>query len=337
MAVAKVDPGFCFNASRNTVETPRPPVQLCLSEALNMTEPILVTGAAGFLGRHVAHAAAARGFTVQGLGHGRANPDAGMAAWTQGDVTLETLRHLDPAPAVIFHCAGGASVAYSIDHPVEDFRRTVDSILAVLEFARLSPAPVKVVLPSSAGVYGSAARLPSRVDDPLVPVSPYGLHKRIAEDLCRSYARQYGVPVAIVRLFSVYGPGLRKQLLWDACRRLGRGEGSFAGDGFETRDWLHVEDAADLMVLAADHAAADHPVVNGAAGKAVTVRAVVETLGQHLPGAPRPTFSGERRPGDPAHYHADISEAVAWGWSPRHGLDEGLRGYVAWYLSEAAS
>lgn len=301
----------------------------------------LVTGSAGFLGRHVARSVASSSNTrVVGLGHGRAGEDLsgwGIADWQEGQVTLESLRALKVPPSVIFHCAGGASVAASIEDPVGDFRRTVDSTLAVLEFARLSPTPVKVVLPSSASVYGAAHRLPSQIDDPLAPVSPYGLHKKFAEDLSRSYARQYGVPVAIVRLFSVYGPGLRKQLLWDACARLGRGDGAFAGDGYETRDWLHVQDAADLMILAAHHASPDHPVVNGAAGEAVTVRAVVETLARYLPGAPAPTFSGKRRPGDPVHYLADISEAAAWGWAPRRGLDEGLHDYAHWYLSEATS
>lgn len=298
----------------------------------------LVTGAAGFLGRHVARAAAARGYEVTGIGHGLPNPslsDWGVSHWHEADVTLENLRALPETPDVIFHCAGGASVAYSVTHPMEDFRRTVDGTLSVLEYARTAgtaaATAIKVVLPSSAGVYGLAPTLPSKVGDLLNPVSPYGLHKKMAEELCVSYGRQFGLPAAIVRLFSVYGPELRKQLLWDACTRLTKGENTFSGTGGETRDWLHVEDAASLLLAAVDHAGPDVPIVNGAAGVAVEVRDVVQLLAESLPGAQPPRFSGERRIGDPEHYHADIAGALAWGWKPRQNWRDGISGYATWF------
>lgn len=296
---------------------------------------VLVTGAAGFLGRNVSKLARANGYEVAGIGHGDLSPEDlstwGMTAWHQSDVTLTALQELTDAPDLIVHCAGSASVAFSVENPVADFRRTVDSTLAVLEFARTSAKEIRVVLTSSAGVYGLVNQLPIRVEESPNPISPYGLHKKIAEDLCRSYSKNYGIPTAIVRLFSVYGPGLKKQLLWDACRKLTRGEAEFSGTGEETRDWIHVEDASRLLLVAADKASGDAPIVNGGTGESASVKAVLEVLSAKLSDAPSPRFNNSVRAGDPAHYKADIAEATSWGWSPQWHWRDGIGSYATWY------
>jgi UDP-glucose 4-epimerase len=295
---------------------------------------VLVTGAFGFLGRHVARAAAAAGLEVRGIGHGSWTRSEwrnwGLSDWHVADVTLEALASYGGEPDVIFHCAGSGAVAFSMTHPAQDFERSVLTTRDVLEYVRLYRQQAKVVLPSSAGVYGTVEVMPITVDSPLRPVSPYGLHKRMAEDLCCSYARHFGVGAAIVRLFSVYGPGLRKQLLWDACNRLSQGDAQFGGTGEETRDWIHVDDAAALMVQAARMASPACPIANGGAG-AATIRSMVERIADRLGQGTAAHFSGLSRPGDPTHYQADRAEALAWGWHPRHDLSAGIDSYVDWF------
>lgn len=302
-----------------------------------MAEFALVTGAYGFVGRHVARALAARGTHVTGLGHGSWGRDEwrqwGVAEWHTADVSLDTLTTYAGEPDLVFHCAGSGSVAFSMTHPMQDWQRTVGSTLAVLEYLRLQRPTARLVVPSSAGVYGVAARLPIAVGDELAPASPYGVHKKMAEDLCLSYGRHFGIRSALVRLFSVYGIGIRKQLLWDACRKLSEGAATFAGTGFETRDWLHVEDAAQLMLSAAAHAASACPIVNGGSGSAVCIRDVVALIAGRL-GADY-SFTGSARAGDPSHYQADAEQALAWGWSPQRVLDVELGAYVDWYRSGA--
>ncbi|HEV2674622.1 MAG TPA: NAD-dependent epimerase/dehydratase family protein [Aliidongia sp.] len=303
-----------------------------------MTGVAVVTGAYGFVGRHVARSAAANGYRVIGIGHGSWGRDEwqswGLADWHTAEVTLETLSTYVDTPAVVFHCAGSGSVPFSLAHPVRDYERNVSTTLAVLEFARLHCPAANVVVASSAGVYGAATQMPIRTTDALNPVSPYGMHKRIAEDLCRSYGRNFGIRSVNVRLFSIYGIGIRKQLLWDACMKLSAGDNAFGGTGDETRDWLHVEDAGDLMVRAGDHATSAGAVVNGGTGVAVPIRDIVEAIAADLGCAEPPRFSGRIRAGDPAHYQADISDALSWGWAPRKDLRQEIGRYVEWFRSD---
>lgn len=297
-----------------------------------------VLGAAGFVGRHAARALAGAGYQVVGIGHGTWLRDEwrdwGLSEWHMTDISVESLLTYADKPEVLIQCAGSGSVAFSMAHPAQDFRRSVDTTLAALDFVRLHAPDCRVVLPSSAAVYGTAERMPIRIDDPLHPESPYGVHKKIAEDLCRSYARTFGVHSAIVRLFSVYGVGLRKQLFWDACTKLVQGEVEFAGTGEELRDWLAVQDAAALLITAAARASADCPIVNGGTGESANVRTIVEGLARALGLTVQPTFSGARRSGDPIGYEADITEALGWGWRAEQSLAGGLAAYAAWFLED---
>jgi UDP-glucose 4-epimerase len=304
-----------------------------------MSGTVLITGAYGFIGRHVARALAAREFHVVGIGHGSWDRTEwcswGLAEWHTADVTLETLTTYARDTDLVFHCAGSGSVPFSMKHPKQDWQRTVESTLEVLEFIRLRRPDARLIIPSSASVYGSVMNMPISTDALLRPASPYGAHKKIVEELCRSYAQHFGVRSALVRLFSVYGIGIRKQLLWDACSKLSRGITDFAGTGQETRDWLHVEDAAELLIYAAKRASIVCPVVNGGEGVAVSIRDVVELIACRFDNGLAPTFSDELRAGDPTHFHADISGALAWGWLPKRDRRTEMNAYVDWFNSGA--
>jgi UDP-glucose 4-epimerase len=301
------------------------------------TRHALVTGAAGFIGRHVCRHLAQLGWTVHGIGHGRLSPSErkrwGIDQWRSSDITLSSLRRLHVRLDAIIHCAGGNSVAHSLAHPADDFHRNVTSLLQVLEYVRLASPGACVVYPSSAAVYGDASDEPLPETAPAQPVSPYGVHKRIAEELCRSYGAHYGVATTVIRLFSVYGPGLRRQLWWDACRKAVHGERTFWGTGKEIRDWLHVNDAAALLCLAIANASGGCPIVNGGSGTGVAVDMIVRTIFRAFHIKETPCFTGGQRPGDPLHYRADIRRAAEWGWSPGYRWEEGLSAYVEWFRS----
>jgi UDP-glucose 4-epimerase len=299
---------------------------------------VLVTGASGTIGRHVARAFAARGCTVAGIGRGDWSPGQqaawGLSSWRPGEVDLENLSAFACVPDVIVHCAGSGAVGASFAAPHVDFQCNVATTAAVLEFMRIRCPNATLVFPSSAAVYGMAEELPTQERAPLRPVSPYGLHKKLAEEMVAHYAATFGFAASVVRLFSIYGEGFRKQLLWDACHRISDGHVEFFGTGEESRDWLHVEDTAALLAQAAVHATRDCPVANGASGERVSVRLILTELFRLMGRQDTPRFRGEARPGDPQHYHADIARARAWGWQPAIPWQDGLRRYVEWYRRE---
>lgn len=288
------------------------------------TAPVaLVTGAAGFIGAHVQRGLVAAGWQVAACGRGTALPRLGA----------DELAALPPLELVV-HCAGGSSVARSVAAPLDDFADTVPPLAHLFEHVRTRSPQARVVLLSSAAVYGDARTFPIAESSPLAPISPYGCHKLMCEQLAASYGRSYGVASAVLRLFSVYGPGLRKQLLWDACKKAQAGERRFAGSGREVRDWLHIDDAVALILAVADVAAPTVPVINGGTGVSTSVAAVVRQLFAALD-AGEPEFAGGGRAGDPARYIADISEARALGWSPTVSIGEGVPEYVRWFRDSA--
>jgi UDP-glucose 4-epimerase len=296
---------------------------------------VVVTGAHGFLGRHVCRAASWAGHEVIGIGHGDWTEDVwrrwGLSAWHELDVTLATLLTHAGSPDVIVHCAGSSSVGFSLENPAQDFDRTAGTTLEVLEFLRSCSSDTALVYPSSGAVYGRAEKFPITEDRPLAPISPYGVHKKIAEDLCRSYGTTFGLRVAIVRIFSAYGTELRKQLLWDASRRALVGDCRFGGTGDETRDWVHAEDVAGLLLVAADHAKPDAAIINGATGREASVRDVLAVLFEELGTDREPEFTGLVRAGDPERVVGDPSRAMSLGWTPKWSWPDGVRDYARWF------
>lgn len=310
-----------------------------------MTRTVLVTGGAGFLGQACARRFRAAGWHVVGLGHGRWTDDEARAAgydrWVNAGVTAEALASLADLGQdlrAVAHCASNGSVPYSLEQPLDAYERTVGSTVVLLEHLRRHVPSAVVLYPSSAAVYGATPDRPLHETDAPNPVSPYGFHKQMVETLLAAHAACFGQPTVAVRFFSIYGPGLRKQLLWDASARLLSGESplTFFGTGDETRDWIHVEDAAALMLHLAERAAvtpsadARLEIVNGASGERVTVRDVLGRLARALGSTTEIRFNGTVRAGDPRFYHAATARMHATGWRPTIALADGLAAYAGW-------
>src|SRR5262245_60209175 len=263
---------------------------------------LLITGVLGFIGGSVARGGARLGPGVIGVGRAaRAPADLPCRyAHVEGESALAELV-AGAAPDAILHAAGSASVGASIAAPREDFERAVVPWATLLEAVRRSGARPRVMLPSSAAVYGDPAHLPVAESAPAAPISPYGYHKLVCELLGREYAACFGLDVIALRLFSVFGPAQRRLLVWELFDQLA-GPADVAvlqGTGRETRDYLHVDDvAAAVLGLAALPIAAEgrFEAVNVASGEEIAAIEVARLLGDRVAPGKRIECRGAERP-----------------------------------------
>jgi UDP-glucose 4-epimerase len=304
----------------------------------------VVTGAAGFIGSHLADSLLADGHEVVGVDafvdyYPRAVKERNLArARDHGAFELVegALQDLDLRPvldgaAQVFHLAAQAGVRSSWGR---DFAQYSDH--NVLATQRLLEASVAAGIPrfvyaSSSSVYGDSPSLPLREDSPCRPLSPYGVTKLAAEHLGRLYERGYGLPVVSLRYFTVYGPRQRPDMAFHrflaACRDSRRV--SVYGDGEQTRDFTYVDDAVSATRRAGE---SGRPgcVYNVGGGDRVSINEVLRRIGEITGRGVEIQREGAQK-GDMRDTFADTTAARAdLGFRSTVGLSEGLRKEWEW-------
>jgi UDP-glucose 4-epimerase len=290
---------------------------------------VVVTGGAGFIGANLVRELVRRGSSVAIVDTfvGGRFDDRLVAGVPVHEVDIRNERALTDVFAgasCVFHLAALPRVQDSIDHPRETHDVNVNGTLAVLEAARAAGV-TRVVLASSAAVYGDQETVPLREDLPALPKSPYGLHKYIGERMLALWSDLYGLETVSLRFFNVYGPYFDPDgpyaLVVGRFLKL-RAEGkplTIAGDGTHTRDYVHVRDIVEGLILAAERSSVGHGEVMNLASGAET--SVLE-LAAHIGGATEPTparIEPARSCGARERAHALL------GWVPSVGLSEGIR------------
>jgi len=295
----------------------------------------MILGGGGFIGRHLAATLALRGVEVLAIGHGRGlEPACTSYSWQEMHLPSAELTDVisNWRPEVLIHAASTADVGRSIREPAHDFENSVRVWAGVLEAVRLASHDCKLIYLSSAAVYGNPTSIPVRETDAAQPVSPYGHHKHICELLARCYCEQYGLKISIIRIFSAYGPGLARQLIWDICCQVRAGQVvRLMGTGAERRDLVNVVDVVGAIELVASRGETDCEVYNLGSGHGVTIRDVAETLLDVFGTECNLVFSGVVRAGDPLHWEAEINRLSRIGYTPSIDMRSGLEEYVSWF------
>ena len=314
---------------------------------------VLVTGAAGFIGYHVAEALLARGEDVIGLDELNAYYDprlkqarldrlAGRPGFrfVKGDIADEEARADAAGQGTIdriVHLAAQAGVRYSIENPRAYVRSNLVGHVNVLELARGLGAGLKhLVYASSSSVYGGNDKAPFAETDAVEkPVSLYAATKRADELMSHTYSHLYGMPQTGLRFFTVYGPWGRPDMaywLFTAALLEGRPIDVFAG-GVLTRDFTYIDDivAGILKVLDGPPGEGTHRLYNIGNSNPVSVNDFIATL-ERLTDKAAIRNELPMQPGDVRATHADTSALERdYGFRPSTPLDEGLARFVAWY------
>jgi UDP-glucose 4-epimerase len=306
---------------------------------MNQQKTILITGASGFLGTWLADEAAKAGYKLLGIDLRvplRPHLWSGFATSSLETADLDNLLGGHEIAAVC-HLAGGASVASSVSDPFGDFSSLLPGTSRLaLHLIKAHPQS-RIFFFSSAAVYGNPETLPITECTPLQPISPYGIHKATAETLLTYYAKAFGLKTTVFRIFSVYGPGLRKQLIYDVCQRatqaaaLGQKEIRLFGTGNESRDFLYIEDLCQAVLTVLQHDNQERcNVYNLASGTENTVAQVAECIIKHLDIDVKITFDGNVPKGDPANWRADVNKLSLLNFKTKYSLHDGLKQVVTW-------
>jgi len=306
-----------------------------------MSDTVLITGGAGFIGSSLARAALDRGDTVRIID----DLSTGTRANLQGlQVELLEASILD-APAlaravqgcrVVFHMAGQVSVARSVQEPGLTHEVNATGSMRVYEAARAAGVE-RVVYSASCAAYGQTAALPITETTPSSPESPYAASKLMGELYGSAWSQSMGLEVVSLRYFNVYGPrqdpagGYAAAIPAFIARLLAGEDITIHGDGEQTRDFVFVGDVVRANLLAASTPGVAGRVVNIGSGHRITVNALVETLGQIIPSTST-VVHGPDRVGDVRHSVAAITAARdLLEFTATVSLAEGLAETVAWY------
>ena len=307
----------------------------------------LVTGAAGFVGSHLAATLLDAGDEVVGVDAltdfyprerklRNLGPLEGRGGWSfvEGDLLELDLPAMLRSTDTVFHLAGQPGVRPSWGRGFGVYtRENVLATQAVLEAAK-DAALGRLVYASSSSVYGNAESYPTAETARPQPVSPYGVTKLAAEHLCELYRSNFGVPTASLRLFTVYGPRQRPDMAFARLVEAATGAGRFElyGDGTQTRDFTYVGDVVRAM---RDCAVSGWTgVANIGGGSRVSMNEVIDTV-QEVVGAVDVRRTAAQA-GDVRDTAADITVARdAFGYAPTTGIRDGLLAMRTWLEREA--
>jgi UDP-glucose 4-epimerase len=304
---------------------------------------VLVTGGAGFIGSNLVYMLNDAGHEVTVLDNllsgYRCNLDpVPQVRFIEGDVRDKAaLEAVLPGAEIVFHLAASVGNKRSIELPDDDAEINLIGTIRLLEAARKHGVK-KMVVSSSAGIFGELRTLPIREDHPIEPISPYGVSKLAEEKIALAYQHLYGIEIACLRYFNVFGPNQRFDEYGNVIpkfvfKMLAGEQLTIYGDGEQTRDFVYVGDVAKANMQAAFTEGA-RGTFNLGSGTAISINHLVELLEQASSIKPD-VVHGPERSGDVHDSLADITAArEAFGFEPNTDILANLRTFFAWAEEE---
>jgi UDP-glucose 4-epimerase len=226
------------------------------------------------------------------------------------------------------NASGSSNIQLSLTNPNLDYTLNVDNVKKILDSIKDYNPECKLLQISSAAVYGNPDSLPIKENSSKKPISIYGKNKLIAEQLCNKYAKKHNIKITIVRPFSIYGPGLRKQIFWDLHQRSKQGEINIYGTGNESRDFIYISDFINSMNLIVSKGLFKEEIYNIANGDEIFIKDAVKTFFKNRD--IKYNFTGLIKIGDPINWKSDISKIQSLGYKTQINIKEGINNYLEW-------
>lgn len=309
-------------------------------------ETILITGGAGFIGSTLANrlSKTKRVVVIDDLSMGKKSNlnNSDTLTFIEGSVTnLELMETIIKKYQFdyVYHLAAVASVADSVDRPVETHQVNFESTFLLLELIKkYVPTLKRLVFASSAAVYGDEPTLPKQEESVIRPLTPYAIDKFAGEKYVLAYNNLYNVPTSAVRFFNVYGPNQNPNspysgvisILVDRYKKQMAGQNevfNIFGDGTQSRDFVYIEDVVDALILVATSPISRGEVYNVGTSTGTSLSQLIDMTNDIL-GTKLAISYAEGRSGDIPYSYANIDKLISIGYKSQYSVKEGLTEYL---------
>lgn len=285
-----------------------------------MKKNILVTGAYGFIGKNLLiRLTKIKNFKALGIGRKKINQNILSYAY-EGNINDKNLHNIKILPHTIVHCAGKGKTKLNSKEKINDIK----AINNLINFYSKNP-PKNFILISSAAVYGGIKKLK--------PISDYGKQKLEVENICKKFFSRKKTKLKILRVYSIYGPGLRKQLVWDACKKLKYNHHNYFGTGKEVRSWVYIDDLINIIIKLIDKIT-KKSVIDIQGNKAIKNKDLLKLIYKlSSENKNKPVFTQKKRIGDPKIMKSYKKDKLTFISYPTK-LEVGLRNYIKWFKKQ---
>lgn len=290
---------------------------------------ILIIGSKGFIGSHCVDHFKSQGFEVYEADVNNSTTENFYKIASQNSDFSVPFK--ENQFDICINASGSAHVGFSFENPSVDFELNVVNVQKILVAIRDYTSNCKFINFSSAAVYGNPERLPITEESVCKPVSPYGFHKLQSELLLTEYHKFFGLNTCSLRIFSAYGPRLKKQLFWDLYQKVIRNDViSLFGTGKETRDFIYIDDLLQILDLVIRNSPFKGSVYNVASNQEITIDTASQIFLNTFSPEKIVVFNREEKVGDPTNWLANIEKLEEYGFKPQFDLHLGLKKYAEW-------
>lgn len=296
---------------------------------------ILITGAQGFIGREISKFFIKKKINIYGIGRNKLNnfqiKKIRFKKIINGQINPKNLNKFSKIRFdFIIHCAGKVIGL----EPNDDFQRNVLTTQYICDFASKQKNKPNFIFLSTVAVYGNSKSSKLSENLPINPISNYALNKILCEKLFRFYYQKTNKGVCVLRIGSVFGPGLKRQFIYDACKKISKKQNQFFGSGKEERDWLFIDDLASLIFKITKNKKNSYQCFNVGYGKGIQIAYVIKKICSLMQISIKPKFNKVGVDKNPKKLISNIKRLKKYGWQPEIDFDFALKKYVNWFLNE---
>lgn len=302
---------------------------------------ILILGGSSFIGKNLAlNFSKKNNIRLFGIGRCKEPHDHFgnkiYDKWIESNSIKLGFLNLQTEPDIIINTIGPSSVSYSLNNTNSSLVSSTDVLNELFEYLDFKKRKIKLIHISSAAVYGHTNFKRINEEHKTIPVSIYGNHKLLSEKICLNRCKENpNIELFIIRPFSVYGNGLKKQIFWDAISKLLKSDSIFWGVGDEQRDFIHISDLYNFIFLLCFDSRSTPGIYNIGSGISTSLKDLITEIKAGINSNYNFKFDGLRDINNPVNLVSDNNLIYdKFNFTAKTSLNTGLQEYIKWYFNE---